>query len=40
MKDEWVEPYEHNIGLGYIRLPGSNSCTHSLVVALGFAIPQ
>ena len=39
MKDEWVQPYVENVG-EEVRLPGSNSCSKSPIVALRFAFPQ
>ena len=37
MKIEWVQPYINVAGGDSIRLPGNNSCSKSLNVALGFA---
>ena len=39
MKDEWVQPYIHEVGQ-LVHLPGSNSCSKNLMVAVRFAIPE
>ena len=37
MKEEWLQPYIQVVGGYEIKLPGNNSCSKSLKVALGFA---
>lgn len=37
MKQQWLVPYFENVGLEEVRIPGCNSCSKSLVVALNFA---
>lgn len=39
MKNEWVAPYISEVGKR-IMLPGNNSCSKDLTVALNFAVPK
>jgi len=39
MKNEWVAPYISEVGKE-IMLPGNNSCSKDLTVALNFAVPK
>ena len=39
MQDDWVKPYADKVGQK-IMLPQSTSCSKSLIVALGFAMPE
>ena len=38
MKQEWIDPYIANISGPPVHLPGNNSCSRSLKVALSFAL--
>jgi len=40
MKQEWILPYVQAVGGGLICLPGNNSCSKNLKVALNFAIAK
>merc|ERR1712070_613752 len=40
MKDEWLLPYVHQVGGERIMLPGNNSCSKNIKVALEFAVPK
>ena len=40
MKEVWIAPYHEKVNGPQIHLPGNNSCSVSLVEALGFAIPE
>ena len=37
MKNEWIILYMSKVGMEQIHLPGNNSCSKNLTVALGFA---